>query len=217
MGQDRQAVRSEESQVAGAAYPLADLGLVAYGAGSLQQCGPHGHRGDGCRIGSHPVAAYQRAGRGDRPADRLFGAYRPQHPDLHSGGDQHLPSGRSVGRFLLCGEPYRGDRTEGMGAHSGGREAGRYGQGDRDRYSEDAHRGGVGPQAGAHRLGRREDHRRQRVPPGQGGADRHPRGGQYRRAREPDQAFEGAARFARRGCRTEGAGGHHRVRQDQAG
>ena len=104
-----------------------------------------------------------------------------------------------------------------MGAHSGGREAGRYGQGDRDRYSEDAHRGGVGPQAGAHRLGRREDHRRQRVPPGQGGADRHPRGGQYRRARKPDQAFEGAARFARRGCRTKGAGGHHRVRQDQAG
>ena len=125
--------------------------------------------------------------------------------------------GRSVGRFLLCGEPHRGDRTEGMGAHSGGREAGRYGQGDRDRYSEDAHRGGVGPQAGAHRLGRREDHRRQRVPPGQGGADRHPRGGQHRRARKPDQASEGAARFARRGCREEGAGGHHRVREDQAG
>ena len=77
VGQDRQAVRSEESQVAGAAYPLADLGLVAHGAGSLQQRGPHGHRGDGCRTGSHPVAAYQRAGRGDRPADRLLGAYRP--------------------------------------------------------------------------------------------------------------------------------------------
>ena len=67
----------EKSQIAGAAYPLADLGLVAHGAGSLQQRGPHGHRGDGCRTGSHPVAAHQRARRGDRPADRLLGAYRP--------------------------------------------------------------------------------------------------------------------------------------------
>ena len=54
-------------------------------------------------------------------------------------------NGRSVGRFLLCGVAHQRDRTQGMGAHSGGREAGRYGQGYRDRYSQDAYRGGVRP------------------------------------------------------------------------
>ena len=43
----------------------------------VQQRGPHGHRGHGRRTGTHPVAAHQRPGRGDRPADRLLGAYRP--------------------------------------------------------------------------------------------------------------------------------------------
>ena len=65
--------------------------------------------------------------------------------------------------------------------------------------------------------GEREDHRRERIPSGKGGPDRHPRSGQHRRAREPDQASEGAARQPRRSSRAEGAGRHHRVREDQAG
>ena len=77
VGQDRQAVRAQEPQVAGAAHPLADLGLVAYGAGSVQQRGTYRHRGHGRRPGTHPVAAHQRFGRGHRPADRLLGTYRP--------------------------------------------------------------------------------------------------------------------------------------------
>lgn len=77
VGQDRQAVRAQEPQVAGAAHPLADLGLVAYGAGSVQQRGTYRHRGHGRRPGTHPVATHQRFGRGHRPADRLLGTYRP--------------------------------------------------------------------------------------------------------------------------------------------
>ena len=45
-------------------------------------------------------------------------------------------------------------------------KTGRYGQGHRNRYSEDAYRGGGSPQAGPHRLGHREDHRRKRIPSG---------------------------------------------------
>ena len=134
------------------------------------------------------------------PTD-FSGPYRPQHADLHSGGDQHLPGDRPVGRFVLCGVAHQRDRTQGLGAHPGDREARRYGQGHRDRYSEDAYRGGCGPQAGPHRLERREDYRRERIPSGEGGPDRHPRRGQHRRTREPDQASEGAACFARRGRR----------------
>ena len=104
-----------------------------------------------------------------------------------------------------------------MGAHRRDREAGRHGQGDRNRHSEDAHRGGIGPQAGPYRLRRREDHRRERIPSGERSADRHPRGGQHGRARKPDQASEGAARQPRRGCRAEGAGCDHRMREDQEG
>ena len=122
-----------------------------------------------------------------------------------------------MGRLLLRGVAHQRDRPQGMGAYPGGRETGRYGQGYRDRDSEDAHRGGFGPQAGAYRLRRGEDHRHQRIPPGERGSDRHPGRGQHRRARKPDQASEGAARFARRGCREEGPRSDHRVREDQAG
>ena len=75
VGQDREAVRSQEPQIAGPAHPLADFGLVAHRAGPVQQRGPYGHRSHGRRAGTHPVAAHQRPRRGDRPADRLLGAY----------------------------------------------------------------------------------------------------------------------------------------------
>ena len=122
-----------------------------------------------------------------------------------------------MGRLLLRGDTDQRDRTQSLGAYSGGREAGRYGQGHRDRHSEDAYRGGSGPQAGPHRLRHREDHRRERIPSGKRGSDRHPRSGQHRRTREPDQASEGVARQPRRSRREEGAGRDHRVREDQAG
>mgnify|MGYP004714830511 CR=1 FL=1 len=44
--------------------------------------------------------------------------------------------------------PHQRDRPQGLGAYRGGRETGRYGQGHRNRYSEDAYRGGGSPQAG---------------------------------------------------------------------
>ena len=58
----------EERQVAVAAHPLPDLGLVADRAGRVQQRGAHLRRGDGRDPGPHPVAAHQRARRGARAA-----------------------------------------------------------------------------------------------------------------------------------------------------
>ena len=77
VGQAHRAVRPEEPQVAGAAHPLPDLGLEPDGAGPLQQRRPHLHRGDGRDAGAHPVAAHQRARRGDRAADRFLARASP--------------------------------------------------------------------------------------------------------------------------------------------
>ena len=68
VGQDRQAVQSQERKVHGPAHPFADLGLESHRAGSLQQRGAHLHRGHGGGPGAYPVAAYQRPGRGHRAA-----------------------------------------------------------------------------------------------------------------------------------------------------
>jgi hypothetical protein len=82
-------VRPEEPQVALAAHPQPDLGLVADRAGRLQQRDAHLYRGDGVDAGPHPVAAHQRPRRGDRTADRLLGADRPQHPAAAAAGERH--------------------------------------------------------------------------------------------------------------------------------
>jgi hypothetical protein len=50
-----QGVRAQERQIAVAAHPFADVRLVADGAGRVQQCDPHLHRGDGGDAGPHPV------------------------------------------------------------------------------------------------------------------------------------------------------------------
>ena len=63
----------EEREIAVAAHPFADLGLVADRAGPVQQRRAHLHRGDGRDPGAHPVAAHQRARRGAgaaRPTSR---------------------------------------------------------------------------------------------------------------------------------------------------
>ncbi len=65
-----------------------------------------GHRGAGGDARRHPVAAHQRARRGDRTADRLLRPHRPQHPALHPAGDRHLPRHRPVGRQPLRGAPH---------------------------------------------------------------------------------------------------------------
>ena len=82
-------LRPAEPQVALAAHAQPDLGLVADRAGRLQQRRPHLHRGDGRDAGPHPVAAHQRPRRGDRAADRLLGAHRPQHPAAAAAGERH--------------------------------------------------------------------------------------------------------------------------------
>ena len=95
------AVRPEERQVAVAAHPFADLGLVADRAGPVQQRRAHLYRGDGRHPGPHPVAAHQRARRGAGAADRLLGPHRPQHPAAAAAGVRHHPADRPVGRFVL--------------------------------------------------------------------------------------------------------------------
>ena len=215
LGQDREAVRPEKSQVARPAHAFADVGLVAHRARPVQQRGPYGHRGDGRRARPHAEPAHERARRGDRPADRLLGPHRPQHPDLHSGGDLRHAQRRPVGRLLLRGVADQRDRAQGMGTDPRGRKARRHGQSDRDRHSEDAHRGSGRPQTGPYRLGQRHDRRHQPLPSGEGRPDRHPRRRQHGRAGSSDQTPEGAAGEPRRGESPLCAGGHYRVRQNE--
>ena len=98
---------SEERQVAVAAYPLADLRLVAHRAGRVQQRRPHVCRGDGRDAGPHPVAAHQRARRGDRAADRLLGPHRPQHAaaDRSRSRTRSVRSTRGAARTTSSGSP----------------------------------------------------------------------------------------------------------------
>ena len=51
----------------------------------------------GAALGHTQSTAHERARRGDRPADRLLGPHRPQHPDLHSGGDLRHAQRRPAG------------------------------------------------------------------------------------------------------------------------
>ena len=91
--------RRAEPEVAVAAHPLADLGLVADRAGRLQQRRPHLPGGDGRDPGAHPVAAHQRPRRGARAAHRLLRADRPQHPAGAAAGVGHDAGDRPVGRL----------------------------------------------------------------------------------------------------------------------
>jgi len=72
-------VRAEEILLAHAAHPLPDVGRVAAGAGPLQQRHPHRLRGAVGGARRHAEPAHQRARRGDRAADGVFGPHRPQH------------------------------------------------------------------------------------------------------------------------------------------
>ena len=94
-------VQAQGRPLAQPAHALPDVGLVADGAGRVQQRDAHVHRGHGGDAGPHAVAAYQCARRGHRPADRLLRPHRPQHAAAVAAGDRHLPRHRPVGRQLL--------------------------------------------------------------------------------------------------------------------
>ena len=99
LGAAGQPVRAGEPQVAVAAHPQPDLGLVAHRAGRLQQRPAHLHRGDGRDPGPHPVAAHQRPRRGDRAAHRLLRADRAQHPAAAAAGERYDGHDRPLGRL----------------------------------------------------------------------------------------------------------------------
>ena len=69
---ERFAPKDERSLALRGALP--DLGLVAGGAGRVQQCDADGDRGDGGDLGRDAVAAHQLARRGAGAADRFLGA-----------------------------------------------------------------------------------------------------------------------------------------------
>ncbi|CAK7280265.1 hypothetical protein SGPA1_11043 [Streptomyces misionensis JCM 4497] len=198
MGQAGLAVRAGERQVPFPAHPFADLGLVADRAGRVQQRHPHLCGGDGGDPGPHPVAAHQRPGRGARPAHRLLGAHRPQHPAAHPAGVGHHPGHRPVGRQRLCGASDVRPRAQGLGAHPGGGAGGRHGAGHRRRHPQAARGGGGGPHPGPYRLRAPAGDRRQQVPGRQRRADRGAQGRQLLGARPADREAAQAARGARR-------------------
>ena len=98
---DAEELFAEGRALAVAAHPLPDFGLVADGAGPLQQHHPHHDRGDGGDAGSYTIAAHQLLRRGDGAADRPFGPHRPQHAAHPAKGIRHHPHYRRVGRLGL--------------------------------------------------------------------------------------------------------------------
>ena len=64
-------------------------GWIADRAGPVQQRRAHHDRGDGRGVRRHAEPAHQLARRGDRAADRVQRAHRPQHPAHHPGRDAH--------------------------------------------------------------------------------------------------------------------------------
>ena len=111
--------------------------------------------------GRHAIAPHQRSRRGARPADGLLGPHRAQHPDPAAAGERHDARHRSLGRQLLRRAPHGRSCREGARPYRRGRAARRHDEGDRARLAEDAHRGGRGENAGAHRFRHAEDHRRE--------------------------------------------------------
>ena len=121
VGQAVKPFAPRNARVAVAAHALPDVGLVAHRPGRVQQRRAHVRRGDGGDAGAHPVAAHERPRRGARPADRLLGAHRPQHPTRAPARVGDLPGDRSVGRQLLRRAADPRPRRAGVGAHRRGR------------------------------------------------------------------------------------------------
>ena len=162
---DHRPVRPAEAGLADAAHALPDVGRVAHRAGPVQQHRAHHRRGDGRGARRHAEPAHELVRRGDRAADRVLGAHRPQHAADPRRGDRHHPRRRSARRLVLRRGAHREPRRRGVDADRGGRGARRHDQGRRVGHAEAAHRGGRGPAPGARRPRRGVDRRRQQVPP----------------------------------------------------
>ncbi|CAA9248467.1 MAG: Methylmalonyl-CoA mutase large subunit, MutB, partial [uncultured Blastococcus sp.] len=210
VGQARDAGRRAEPEVAVAAHPLADLGLVADRAGRLQQRRPHLPGGHGRHAGPHPVAAHQRPRRGAGAAHRLLRPDRPQHPVAAPAGVGDDPGHRPVGRLGVRGEADLRPGPPRVGAHPGGHRARGHGPGHRRRHPQAAHRGGRRAHPGPHRLGPAARHRREQVPRRRRRGHRGAARGQRRRAGPAEGEARGAPGLPRRRCGAGVAAPAHR-------
>ncbi len=194
-------VRPAGPQVAQPAHPLPDQRLVAHRPGRLQQRRPHLRRGDGGHPGPHAEPAHQRPRRGDRAAERLLGAHRPQHPAAAPAGERDHPHHRPVGRLLLRRAAHPRPRRAGVGPPAGGRAGGWHGGRDRAGHPQDADRGGGGTHPGTDRQRHPAGHRRQHLPAPAGGL---PRGAPRRQRRRLPPAGRQARAAASRARRPRG-------------
>ena len=188
----------QEPAVADAAHALPDERRVPHRAGPVQQRRPHHDRGDGGGARRHPEPPHQLLRRGPRPAHRLLGPHRPQHPARHPGGDRHPQGRRPAGRQLLRRGAHPGPRRPGLGDHRGGRGARRHDQGRRLRHAEAPHRGGRRPPPGARRPRRGGHRRRQQVPRRRARARRRARHRQHEGARAAGRPPRADPRHPRR-------------------
>ena len=179
VGEDRQELQSEESEVDGAAHALADLGLEPDGAGRLQQRGAHLRRGAGrgpraTRSRCTPTRSTRRSRcrrisrRASRATRRSTCRKRPASPKWSIPGPAATTS-RRLTHELMHKAWHHIQEIEALGGMAKAIETG---------HSEDAHRRGGGAPAGAHRFGRETIVGVNKYQPGRRRAARRARGGQ---------------------------------------
>ena len=105
VGQDRQAVRPQEPQVAGPAHPLADLGMVAHRAGPVQQRGAHRPSRPWPPPWDTPSRLHTNALDEAIALPTDFSARIARNTQIYIQEETNIcPRGRSVGRLLLRGD-----------------------------------------------------------------------------------------------------------------
>ena len=158
-------LRRDDGQVAGAARPLPDLGLVADGAGRLQQrradhASRRWRRRRAARSRSTPTPSTRRWR--CRPTSPRGSPATPSS-SCSTKAARRASSIRGAARYFV--ERLTADlAAKALGPYRRGRGARRHGQGDRGGPAEAADRGGGGADAGADRFRRAGRRRRQPLP-----------------------------------------------------
>jgi methylmalonyl-CoA mutase len=152
-----------KSQVDGAAHPQPDLGW------SLTEQDPFNNVARTCLEAMAAVLGHTQSLHTNALDEAIalptdFSARIARNTQLYLQHETGICSRRPVGRLLptSSADPRAGPAR--LGPHPGSGQAGRHGQGHRNRPAQDAHRGSGRPPPGAHRLRPGNDRRRQQVP-----------------------------------------------------